>query len=25
MCQSAQGEKNGKWTTVIAVAVFLTE
>ena len=25
ICQSAQGEKNGKWTTVIAVAVFLTD
>ena len=25
ICQSAQGEKNGKWTTVIAVAVFVEE
>ncbi len=25
ICQSAQGEKNGKWTTVIAAAVFLTD
>ncbi|MGA2104776.1 MAG: pyruvoyl-dependent arginine decarboxylase, partial [Methanoregula sp.] len=23
VCQSAQGDKNGLWTTVIAVAVFL--
>jgi arginine decarboxylase len=25
ICQSAQGEKTGKWTTVIAVAVFVEE
>jgi arginine decarboxylase len=25
ICQSAQGEKNGKWTTVIAVAVFVED
>jgi arginine decarboxylase len=25
ICQSAQGEKTGKWTTVIAAAVFLTD
>ncbi len=24
ICQSAQGDKNGKWTTVIAVAVFIS-
>ncbi|MDD1675175.1 MAG: pyruvoyl-dependent arginine decarboxylase [Methanomicrobiales archaeon] len=23
MCQSATGDKNGKWTTVIAAAVFI--
>jgi arginine decarboxylase len=25
ICQSAQGEKNGKWTTVISVAVFVED
>ena len=25
LCQSAQGEKNGKWTTVISVAVFVED
>jgi len=25
ICQSAQGEKTGKWTTVISVAVFVEE